>query len=338
MTLPAHPLTNFEIQEYYQNELRFNGVFSRDNLPNIIKNGAYVVNLDEYHDTGTHWIALYVNNKIVTYFDSFGVENIPKEIMKFFDRKKIITTIYRIQAYDSIMCGYFCIGFINFMFNGKSLTDYTNLFSPNDFHKNDYIILNYFGYRPKKMRCKMSNSNLEVNAMNRVNAMSELNDLTKYRLDENNKIKDYLNSEIKERKYIIKKIKKYIVAFDYADKVFITLSASFGTLSIASYSTIVGIPAGIAGASLTLIFTVTTGVVKTFLNITRKKKKKHNKIIALARNKLNVIENLISQALIDSEITHEEFSKIIYEKNNYEQIIDNIRNAKNADDLNKENN
>ena len=101
----------------------------------------------------------------------------------------------------------------------------------------------------------------------------QLNDLTKYRLDKNNKIKNYLNSEIKERKDIIKKISKYIVAFDYADKVFITLSASFGTLSIASYATVVGIPAGIAGASLTLIFTVTTGVVKTLLNITRKKKK-----------------------------------------------------------------
>ena len=73
-----HPLTNFEIQEYYQNEPRFNGVFSRDNLPNSIKNGAYVINVDEYHDIGTHWVALYVNNKIVTYFDSFGVEHIPK--------------------------------------------------------------------------------------------------------------------------------------------------------------------------------------------------------------------------------------------------------------------
>ena len=138
MILPAHPLTNFEIQEYYQNEAKFYGVFSRDNLPNIMKNGAYVINLDEYHDIGTHWVALYVqstsvydtyvNNNIVTYFDSFGVEHIPKKIMEFINRKKIITNIYRIQAYDSIMCGYFCIGFINFMFNGKSLTDYTNLF------------------------------------------------------------------------------------------------------------------------------------------------------------------------------------------------------------------
>ena len=171
----------------------------------------------------------------------------------------------------------------------------------------------------------MSNSNLE------------LNNLTKFRLDEINKIKDYLSYEIKERKDIVKKISKYIVAFDYADKLFIKLSASFGTLSIVSHATVVGIPVGIAGASLTLIFTVTPGVVKKLLNITRKKKKKQNEIIALARNKLNIIETLISQALIDFEIRNEEFSKIIYEKNNYEQIIDNIRSVKSINDLNKEN-
>ena len=183
----------------------------------------------------------------------------------------------------------------------------------------------------------MSNSNLEMSKANRANEISELKDLTKFRLDEINKIKDYFNVEIKERKDIIKKISKYIVAFDYADKLFITLSASFGTLSIAPHATVVGIPVGIAGASLTLIFTVTTGIVKKLLNITRKKKKKHNKIIALARSKLNIVENLISQALIDFEITHEEFSKIIYEKNNDEQIIDNIRSVKSINDLNKEN-
>ena len=108
----------------------------------------------------------------------------------------------------------------------------------------------------------MSDSNLEVSKANRANEMSELNDLTKFRLDEFNKIKDYLNAEIKERKDIVKKISKYIVAFDYADKLFITLSALFGALSILPHATIVGIPVGIAGASLTLIFTVTTGLVK----------------------------------------------------------------------------
>ena len=108
----------------------------------------------------------------------------------------------------------------------------------------------------------MSNSNLEMSKANRANEISELKDLTKVRLDEINKIKDYFNAEIKERKYIIKKISKYIVAFDYADKLFITLSASFGTISIASDAMVVGIPVGIAGASLTLIFTVATGIVK----------------------------------------------------------------------------
>ena len=89
MILPPHPLTNLEIQKYYQNEPRFNGVFSRDNLPNNnIKNGAYVINLDEYHDIGTHWVALYVNNKTITYFDSFRVEHIPREIIKLIARKK----------------------------------------------------------------------------------------------------------------------------------------------------------------------------------------------------------------------------------------------------------
>ena len=83
--MPTHPLTNFEIQKYYQYEPRFNGVYSRDNLPEI-KDGGYVINLDEYSDIGTHWVALYVNNNSVTYFDSFGVEHIPKEIKTLIDR------------------------------------------------------------------------------------------------------------------------------------------------------------------------------------------------------------------------------------------------------------
>ena len=82
-----HPLTNFEIQKYYQNEPRFNGVYSRDNLPKI-KDGAYVINLDEYSDIGTHWVALYVQINNVTYFDSFGVEHISKEIKAFINNKK----------------------------------------------------------------------------------------------------------------------------------------------------------------------------------------------------------------------------------------------------------
>ena len=146
-----HPLDNFEIQIYYHNhaqrrskdETRFNGVYSRDNLPKI-NNGEYVINLDEYSDIGTNWIHWYVQNNEVTYFDSFGVENIPKEIKIFIGNKNIKINISRVQAYDSIMCGYFCTGLIDFMLAGKALTEFTNLFSPNNFKKNDDIILNYF--------------------------------------------------------------------------------------------------------------------------------------------------------------------------------------------------
>ena len=134
--------------KYYENKSRFNGVYSRDNLPNKIKDGAYVINLDEYSGIGTHWIALWVNINDVTYFDSFGVEHIPKEIKTSIvlhsQNKNFKTNIFRIQAYDSVMCGYFCIRFIDFMFKEKTLTEYTNLFSPNDFKRNDDTILKYF--------------------------------------------------------------------------------------------------------------------------------------------------------------------------------------------------
>ena len=103
-----------------------------------------VINLDKYESTGAHWIALYVNAKNIVYFDSFGVKHIPNEIKKFIGNKNITTNIYRINAYDSIMCGFFCIGFVDFMLKGKSLLYYTHLFSPNDYEKNDKTILKYF--------------------------------------------------------------------------------------------------------------------------------------------------------------------------------------------------
>ena len=105
---------------------------------------THVIHLNEYKSKGTHWIALYVNDNNATYFDSFGVEHIPKEIKKFIGNKNIITNIYRIQAYYSIMCGYFRIGFIDFMLKSKSLLENTNSFSPNDYEKNYKIILKYF--------------------------------------------------------------------------------------------------------------------------------------------------------------------------------------------------
>ena len=155
----------------------------------------------------------------------------------------------------------------------------------------------------------------------------ELTDVNNYRLNQIDKIKDYFNNEINERKDIIKKLNKYIVSFDYLDKIFITLSPSFGTLSIASYATVLGLPVGIAGSSLTLIFTIGTGINKSLLRVTKKRKKKHNTIIALAKSKFNMIDTLLSSALNDSKISHEEFTNIIIEKNIYENIKENIKNT-----------
>ena len=101
----------------------------------------------------------------------------------------------------------------------------------------------------------------------------ELTDINSYRLNEINKVKDYFNDEINERKNIIKKFNKYIVTLDYLDKIFITLSASFGTLSVTAHTTVLGIPLGIAEASLTLLFTISTGINKSLLQLTKKRKK-----------------------------------------------------------------
>ena len=203
------------------------------------------------------------------------------------------------------MCGYFCIEFINYMLKGKTLLDYTNL----------YLLITL------KRTIKLLKEYLRMNNLNVI----ELTNVDKYRLDEMNKIRDYFDNEIKERKDIVKKLNKYIVSFDYLEKMFIALSASFGTLSIASYASVVGTPAGIAGSSLTLIFTTGTGISISLLKVTKKRKKKHNKIFTLAKNKLNTIDTLLSSALNDSEISHEEFSNIITKANIYENTKENIK-------------
>ena len=105
---------------------------------------SLLISINEYESLGTHWVTLYVNTKNVTYFDRLGVEHTPKEIRKFIENNNIITIIYRVQTYDSIMCEYFCIAFIDFKLKGKSLIEYTNSFSPNEYKKNDKIILKYF--------------------------------------------------------------------------------------------------------------------------------------------------------------------------------------------------
>ena len=135
--------------DYFKNVKGFNGVFSRNNLSKL-KNGAYVINLDHSENTGTHRIVIFMKNNEffefpeVIYFDSFGVEYIPKEIMEKKGNKNIESNIFRIQDNNSIMCGCFCILLIEYMLNNKTLTDFTNLFSTWDFKKNDKIIKRYF--------------------------------------------------------------------------------------------------------------------------------------------------------------------------------------------------
>ena len=143
--MPPHLLTNFEIKKYYRNESRFNGVYSRNNLLKTIKNGAYVINLDAYADVGTQWIDLFCNSIEIVYFDSFDFEHVPEDIKNFVENKNMIANIFLVQPNNSIMCGYFCIGFIDFMLSGKKLTD-SRLFSPYEFKRNDNIILSYFKY------------------------------------------------------------------------------------------------------------------------------------------------------------------------------------------------
>ena len=153
-----------------------------------------------------------------------------------------------------------------------------------------------------------------------------LSDKTKFRLNEINKIKDYFEPEIKVRKVIIKKLSKYIAGFNYTDKILIVLSATSGGISIIPQVNIVGVHAGIISSTFILIFSLATGIIRKLLNETKKKKKKHSKIIMLTKNKLNSIETLISQAILDLEINHEGFIMIADEKKDYNDQKESIKN------------
>ena len=167
----------------------------------------------------------------------------------------------------------------------------------------------------------MNESN-SIETIDRTNLTEE----TKIRLNKITKIENCFHQEINQRKSCSKKLSKYVTAFDYIDKILIVLSATSSGVSIISFTSIIGAPVGIASASFTLIFSLTTGIVKKLLNITRNKKKKHDKILMLAKSKLNSIETLVSQALIDMEISHEEFVPIFKDKDKYEKMKERVRN------------
>ena len=149
---------------------------------------------------------------------------------------------------------------------------------------------------------------------------TKLTDQTKYRLYEIKNIENYFINEINERKSYSKKLSKYVISFDYIDKILIVLSAASSSVSIISFVSTIGVPAGIASASFTLIFSIAAGIIKKLLSTTIKKKKKNDQILMLVKSKCNSIEILISQALNDSDISHKEFNTILNEKNRYESI------------------
>ena len=146
-----------------------------------------------------------------------------------------------------------------------------------------------------------------------------------FRLNKINEIKDYFIAEIRERELMSKNLSKYIASFEYLDKSLIVLSVATGSISIASFATVIGAPAGIIGASCGFTFSITSGFVKKFLKTIRNKKKKHNKIVMLARSKLNNIESKISEALINNEISHEDFMTILNEEKKYRELKESIR-------------
>ena len=161
-----------------------------------------------------------------------------------------------------------------------------------------------------------------MNKSNSIEAIdkTDLSEQTKFRLDEISKIENYFIEEINQRKSCSKKLSKYVTIFDYIDQALIVLSAPSAGVSIISFTSIAGTPVGIASVSLNLFFPLTTGIIKKLLNIIRNKKKKHVKILMLAKSKLNNIETLISsQALVDMEISHKEFVTILKEKDKGER-------------------
>ena len=162
---------------------------------------------------------------------------------------------------------------------------------------------------------------------------TNLNDQIKFRLNEINQIEDYFSSDINQRKLCSEKLSKYVTVSDYIDKILIALSATSGGVSIISFTSVVGAPVGIASASFTLILSLTTGIIKKLLSITRNKK-----ILMLAKSKLNGIENLVSQALIDMEIGHEEFVTILGEKKKYKKIKENVRTVSERSSAEKQEN
>ena len=166
---------------------------------------------------------------------------------------------------------------------------------------------------------------VECNSTETHNIYPNLNNQQLFRLNKINEINNYFVGEVKERELISKTLSKYIASFEYVDKSLIVLSVTSSINSIASFVTVIAPLIGIESASFSLSFSILTGIVKKLLKTRQNKNKKHNKIVMLARSKLNSIESKIYEALINNEISHEEFMILIKKERNYREIKESIR-------------
>ena len=224
-----------------------------------------MISLNDKKNKGTHWVSLFIDRNLAVYFDSFGTECIPQEVLNKIKDKSITHKIFRIQDNGSIMYGFYCIAFIGCMVAGKRLLDYTNLFSPNDYKKNDKIW-------QKKFRLR--------------------------KIDET---KNYLLEEIKHSDLISEKYKSTCKCLNYDEHLLSLLSTVTSCVPVSALASLVCVPAGITSSAVGIQIWAIIAGSKKCKSLIKKKKKKHDKIVLLGKDKLNNIEVLISKALVDSE-------------------------------------
>ena len=214
------------------------------------------------------------------------------------------------------MCGYFCIVF--YAFRKDLRIFFTNLFSVNNFKKYNFKLF-------YEQCLKMVEHDFHETPNMYPNLSANASNDQRFRLNKINEIKHYFIAEIKERELMSKNLSKYIASFEYLDKSLVFLSVATGSISVVSFATVIGAPVGMTSARSILAFSITTEFVKKVLEITRNKKKKHNKIVMLARGKLNTIESTISEVLINNEIIHGDFMTILNEEKKYRELKESIR-------------
>ena len=268
--MPLHPLTNFEIQKYYQNKPRFNWWICRS---------WYTLDCFIFY------------KKWIVYFDSFSVEHVPEETYKFIGIVWVL--LHWIGSFYA--CRYSFDWFYKFVFS-----------------------LWFW----KKWQYNFELFQIQMKLMKQTWLIKQNSDEMKWL-----RLKIILTNRLIKENHAVKKLSKYVASFDYIDKILIVRSATSSGVCFISSVSVVGAPVAIAGSSITLIFYLTTGTIKKLLSITRNKKKKHVKILMLAKSKFNSIETLVSQVPDWHEISHEEFITIFQEKDKYEMMKENLRNV-----------